>query len=89
MTGVMTGEGEKHFLELVHYYVDGEGSLTEIPGIVYRDGEEIHNNGWRELMADLSEIPFVYEQLEDFENKIIYYERQRMPVFLQLLSVFY
>ena len=76
MTGVMTGEGEKTFLELVHYYVDREGSLTEIPGIVYRDGEEIHNNGWREL-TDLSEIPFVYEQLEDFENKIIYYESSR------------
>ena len=76
MTGAMTGEGEKTFLELMHYYVDGEGSLAEIPGIVYRDGEEIHNNGWREL-TDLSEIPFVYEQLEDFENKIIYYESSR------------
>lgn len=76
MTGVMTGEGEKTFLELVHYYVDGEGSLTEIPGIVYHDGEEIYNNGWREL-TDLSEIPFVYEQLKDFENKIIYYESSR------------
>ena len=76
MTGVMIGEGEKTFLELVHYYVDGEESLAEIPGIVYRDGEEIHNNGWREL-TDLSEIPFVYEQLEDFENKIIYYESSR------------
>lgn len=76
MTGVMTGEGEKTFLELVHYYVDGEGSLAEIPGIVYRDGEEIYNNGWREL-TDLSEIPFVYEQLKDFENKIIYYESSR------------
>ena len=68
--------GEKTFLELVHYYVDGEGSLAEIPGIVYRDGEEIHNNGWREL-TDLSEIPFAYEQLKDFENKIIYYESSR------------
>ena len=76
MTGVMTGEGEKTFLELMHYYVDGEGSLAEIPGIVYRDGKEIHNNGWREL-TDLSEIPFVYEQLKDFENKIIYYESSR------------
>lgn len=76
MTGVMIGEGEKTFLELVHYYVDGEGSLTEIPGIVYHDGEEIYNNGWREL-TDLSEIPFVYEQLKDFENKIIYYESSR------------
>ena len=76
VTGVMVGEGEKTFLELVRYYVDGVGSLSEISGIAYRDGEEIHHNGWREL-TDLSEIPFVYEHLEDFENKIIYYESSR------------
>lgn len=56
MTGVMVGEGEKTFLELVRYYVDGVGTLSEIPGIAYREGEEIHHNGWREL-TDLSEIP--------------------------------
>ena len=76
VTGVMVGEGEKTFLELVRYYVDGVGTLSEIPGIAYREGEEIHHNGWREL-TDLSEIPFVYEHLEDFENKIIYYETSR------------
>ena len=76
VTGVMVGEGEKTFLELVRYYVDGVGTLSEIPGIAYREGEEIHHNGWREL-TDLSEIPFVYEHLEDFENKIIYYESSR------------
>ena len=46
---VMVGEGEKTFLELVRYYVDGVGTLSEIPGIAYREGEEIHHNGWREL----------------------------------------
>ena len=76
MTGVLVGEGEKTFHDLLEYYVDGKGSLGEIRGIAYRDGEEIRHNGWRELM-NLSEIPFVYEHLEEFENRIIYYESSR------------
>ena len=76
MTGVLVGEGEKTFHDLLEYYIDGKGSLGEIRGIAYRDGEEIRHNGWRELM-NLSEIPFVYEHLEEFENRIIYYESSR------------
>lgn len=76
MTGVLVGEGEKTFHDLLEYYIDGKGSLGEIRGIAYRDGEEIRHNGWRELM-NLSEIPFVYEYLEEFENRIIYYESSR------------
>ena len=76
MTGVLVGEGEKTFHDLLEYYVDGKGSLGEIRGIAYRDGEEIRHNGWRELM-NLSEIPFVYQHLEEFENRIIYYESSR------------
>ena len=76
MTGVLVGEGEKTFHDLLEYYIDGKGSLGEIRGIAYRDGEEIRHNGWRELM-NLSEIPFVYQHLEKFENRIIYYESSR------------
>ena len=76
MTGVLVGEGEKTFHDLLEYYIDGKGSLGEIRGIAYRDGEEIRHNGWRELM-NLSEIPFVYQHLEEFENRIIYYESSR------------
>lgn len=76
MTGVLVGEGEKTFHDLLEYYIDGTGSLGEIRGIAYRDGEEIRHNGWRELM-NLSEIPFVYQHLEEFENRIIYYESSR------------
>lgn len=76
MTGVLVGEGEKTFHDLLEYYIDGKRSLGEIRGIAYRDGEEIRHNGWRELM-NLSEIPFVYEHLEEFENRIIYYESSR------------
>ena len=76
MTGVLVGEGEKTFHNLLEYYIDGKGSLGEIRGIAYRDGEEIRHNGWRELM-NLNEIPFVYEHIEEFENRIIYYESSR------------
>lgn len=76
MTGVMVGEGEKTFHDLLEFYIDGKDSLKEISGIAYRTGDKIIHNGWRELM-DLSAIPFVYEHLEKFENRIIYYESSR------------
>ena len=76
MTGVMVGEGEKTFHDLLEFYIDGKDSLEEISGIAYRTGDKIIHNGWRELM-DLSAIPFVYEHMEKFENRIIYYESSR------------
>ena len=76
MTGVMVGEGEKTFHDLLEFYIDGKDSLEEISGIAYRSGDKIIHNGWRELM-DLSAMPFVYEHLEKFENRIIYYESSR------------
>ena len=76
MTGVMVGEGEKTFHDLLEFYIYGKDSLEEISGIAYRTGDKIIHNGWRELM-DLSAIPFVYEHLEKFENRIIYYESSR------------
>ena len=76
MTGVMVGEGEKTFHDLLEFYIDGKDSLEEISGIAYRTGDKIIHNGWRELM-DLSAIPFVYEHLEKFENRIIYDESSR------------
>ena len=76
MTGVMVGEGEKTFHDLLEFYIDRKDSLEEISGIAYRTGDKIIHNGWRGLM-DLSAIPFVYEHLEKFENRIIYYESSR------------
>lgn len=76
LTGVMIGEGEETFLELASYYIEGNGTLENIRGIAYRDGEEIRHNGWREIM-DLSQVPFAYENAEDFTNRIIYYESSR------------
>ncbi len=74
--GVMVGEGEETFCELAGYYIDG-GSLERIRGITYRTNQgEIVTNGMRPLL-DLDRIPFLYENLQEFENRIIYYESSR------------
>lgn len=89
--GVMLGEGEQTFLELCAHYADSAcggapfracseqvcgGKLSEIAGIVYRSGEEICRTAVRAPLA-LSQIPFCYEELADFSNRIIYYESSR------------
>lgn len=74
--GVMLGEGEETFLDLAGYYLEGKGSLSNIKGIVYREGEEICSNGKREPI-DLGKLPFAYGDLGTFVNKILYYESSR------------
>ncbi len=76
-TGVMLGEGEATFLELMEYYHQGGKSLADIKGIAYRkESGDIVQNEWRKTI-DLSTVPFVYNDIEDFKNKIIYYESSR------------
>ena len=75
--GVMVGEGEETFLELSGHYIEqSPADLKDITGVCYRDGEKIVHNGWRQIM-DLSSIPFIYKDLADFKNRIIYYESSR------------
>ena len=75
--GVMVGEGEETFRELAGYYVEKNSQdLKDMTGICYKDGEKIIHNGWRQIM-DLSSIPFIYKDLSDFKNRIIYYESSR------------
>lgn len=75
--GVMKGEGEATFLELMQYYHSEAGTLSQIQGITYRETDgSICENAWRSII-DLSTVPFVYEDMADFKNKIIYYESSR------------
>lgn len=77
VTGVMFGEGEETFLELMEYYHQEKETLAHIKGIAYRteDGGIVENE-WRKAI-DLSTVPFVYQDMGDFRNKIIYYESSR------------
>lgn len=76
VTGVMFGEGEETFLELMEYYHGAGKELKEILGLAYRSEEGIQENPWRKTI-DLSTVPFVYQDMADFKNKIIYYESSR------------
>lgn len=81
ITGIMIGEGEETFRELVDYYKGGdskEGSigLEDIQGIVCRIGNRILRTEERPPM-DMNRLPFLYRDRENFENRIIYYESSR------------
>lgn len=87
--GIMTGEGEATFKELLEYYVTVKNlketaetkalqknhvleELADIKGLILRN-TPIQE---REL-TDMNDLPFLYEELEEFQNKIIYYESAR------------
>lgn len=82
VTGVMCGEGEATFLEVVKSYAQWENQeqepemLDNIPGIVYRKSQELIVTGNRDIL-DMDELVFPYENLSLFEHKIIYYESSR------------
>lgn len=96
--GIMAGEGEATFRELLEYYVNASArreevhsgfksamkesagseetaesaDLHEITGLCLWDGY----TGVRPL-TDMNTLPFLYENLEEFNNRIIYYESIR------------
>ena len=83
LTGIMVGEGEETFLELLKYYWEQAAALTDIRGIVCKDGF----TGERGL-SDINRLPFIYNPAPDrkgtendtlvtFRNRILYYESQR------------
>lgn len=78
LDGIMIGEGEQTFLELVLHYACNDRALGEIAGLAYHDYESnqiLMTQERQPLMLD--QIPFPYEEGTDFENKIIYYESSR------------
>lgn len=81
--GIMLGEGENTFTELLEYYqfVQEEGKqLGEIGGLLLRSGRTK-----AQKPVSMKELPFFYANLcaydkhgiNRFENRILYYESQR------------
>ena len=50
--------------------------LRDISGLVFRQGDNFVHTPSREPM-NMDELPFCYDHLEDFQNRIIYYESSR------------
>ena len=80
--GVMKGEGERTFAELCERYINSVSNekmddFSSLAGITFRRADgSIQENVWRDPM-DLSEVPFIYDDMSEFEHKIVYYETSR------------
>ncbi len=83
LSGVMVGEGEATFRELLDFYLwkwresgtgeeSGRERLHGIAGLCLPDGYTSPRP-----LADMSAIPFLYHDLKPFENRILYYETSR------------
>ena len=80
----MLGEGEETFTRLSDLAAGSEERPfrypEDLPGIAFRSGpsgkETMISNGMA-VPADLDRIPFLYEDLSVFEDRILYYESSR------------
>ena len=79
VTGIMVGEGEETFRELCGYYVKRKktDNIGQIAGLVYRDTSSKLERTAKRKPIPMDHLPFCYEHLVEFKNKIIYYETSR------------
>ncbi len=76
--GIMRGEGEKTFAQLANHYTEHTPALTQIPGICFREGDTLYDNG-EPLPVELDSLSFWGPEVlnDGAENRIIYYESGR------------
>ena len=93
LTGVMVGEGEATFYDVLRRYLDignfhNTGNTCDIENFRdtgnFRDIDGLVLREGEDIictkprgLTDLSELPFLYYDLGTFKNKIIYYESSR------------
>lgn len=84
ITGVMCGEGEEIFSELVTAYCENRENYENHNNFENISGLYINNPNFPEPvftgvrpLTDIDNIPFIYNDLSMFDNKIIYYESSR------------
>ena len=80
VTGIMVGEGEVTFREVLEQYLretetagkSVDERFGQIPGLCLASGYTAARD-----LTDLTTLPFLYENMEPFTNRIIYYETSR------------
>ena len=75
--GIMFGEGERVFSNLLDYYLTGTPRKEAIRGIAYRDENKQISINEPEPVMNLTEVPFLYDDFQKWEHRIIYYETSR------------
>ena len=79
---VICGEGEETFCDLVKLYAANgidlnRNMLNAVMGITYRENDGSISVTLPRPLLSMDDIPFIYEDLSRFENKILYYESSR------------
>ena len=87
LDGIVVGEGEQTFHELIEYYLGVGKEVEDIRGIAFKDGARRHSSASKNEettletpargFLSLDDIPFAYNDMERQSNKIIYYESTR------------
>ena len=87
LDGIVIGEGEQTFYELIEYYLGYGKDMEDISGLAFKESARLCNlvNKNKDVIVEtrprefisLNEIPFAYSDLESQRNKIIYYESSR------------
>lgn len=74
---IVRGEGEETFRQLLLALLHGS-DLIELPGLTSWHKGQVVSGRERPLLTDLDQIPSPFsEHLEEYENKLVYYESSR------------
>ena len=71
--GVFYGDGERAWKELICHLIAAE-DIGDIPGLQIRGRKSCGNYP---QMTEMDDIPFIYDDLELFDNRMLYYETSR------------
>ncbi|MFV0503014.1 MAG: B12-binding domain-containing radical SAM protein [Lachnospirales bacterium] len=71
---VIRGEGELAFKDFIQYKL-GLKKIEDVSSLTYNKGGIVSNR--QSLPINLNDLPFVYNDLKKFENRILYYETTR------------
>jgi radical SAM superfamily enzyme YgiQ (UPF0313 family) len=78
---VVRSEGERPFAAIVSRWMRGD-DLSLVPGITYRDGDGLHDNGDAPIVRDLNELASPHLTLDtDLTGRSVCIETQRGCVF--------
>lgn len=77
VAGIMVGEGEEIFQGLAGHYIEGNGKLEDLRGIVWRGEDRKIRVNPPGIPMDMNRLPFIYSDMSGFQNRIIYYEASR------------
>lgn len=74
---VIFGEGELTFKEFLLKFKSANPDYKNVRGLAYRDKDDVIINHFREPINDLDVINYPYEENDNFQDKIIYFESSR------------